>query len=82
MHRLARANGLDTETYRAALLRLAAFQLRCQITPENAFFLPRPDRALGGFRSGLVDGEVRIDYVQHSVSSLLGLRGILLGGPR
>lgn len=82
MHRLALANNLDPEPYRAALLRFAAFQLRCQITPENAFFLPRPDRALGGLRSGLADYEVRIDYVQHSVSAWLGLRGVLLRGGR
>lgn len=80
MVRLAHANGLDGEPYRAALLRFAAFQLRCQITPENSFFLPRPDRAAGGFRSGLAAADVRIDFVQHSVSALLGLRGILLEG--
>lgn len=80
MIELAERNGLDTSLDRAALTRLVRFQRRCQITPENALYLPRPDHALGGFRAGLTDWEVRIDYVQHNVSSMLGLRRILGGG--
>lgn len=77
LHHLAARNGLDPRPYREALLRMAAFQRRCQIAPESAFYLPRPDRALGGFRRGLTDWEVRIDYVQHNLSAFLGLRDIL-----
>jgi hypothetical protein len=32
-----------------------------------------PARALGGFTGSLTDREVRIDYVQHNLSSLLAL---------
>jgi hypothetical protein len=78
MHHLASRNGIDPAPYRRALLAMAAFQLRCQVVPENALYLPRPDRALGGFRRSLTHWEVRIDYVQHNVSALLGLRQILL----
>jgi uncharacterized protein YyaL (SSP411 family) len=80
MHRLAARNGLDPRPYRQALLSAAAFQLRCQLVPENVLYLPRPDRALGGFRRSLTEGEVRIDYVQHNLSALLGLHEILQGG--
>ena len=78
MYRLAARNGRDTRPYLQALVRMAAFQRRCQLRPESVLYLPRPDRALGGFRRGLTDWEVRIDYVQHNVSALLGLRSILL----
>jgi len=47
------------------------FQLRTQLTPERAMYLPNPQSALGGFHASLTDYTVRIDYVQHSVSSLL-----------
>ncbi|MEE8525584.1 MAG: beta-L-arabinofuranosidase domain-containing protein [Thermoanaerobaculia bacterium] len=78
MYRLAARNGRETRPYLEALLRMAAFQRRCQLTPESVLYLPRPDRALGGFRRSLTDWEVRIDYVQHNLSALLGLRSILL----
>ena len=77
MELLARRSGRDRRPIVEALLRMAAFQRRCQLTAVNALYLPRPDRAAGGFRRSLTDWEVRIDYVQHSVSSLLGLREIL-----
>ena len=53
------------------------FQLRTQIVAPTAINLPRPDRALGGFHNTLDDYEVRIDYVQHNISSLLALARIL-----
>ena len=59
---------------------MAAFQMRTQVTPWSALYLPRPDLALGGFRRSLQNFEIRIDYVQHNVSALLGLRSILLAG--
>lgn len=75
---LVAKSGGDPTPYLEALKRMTVFQLRCQIRPENALYLPRPDRALGGFRRGLTDWEVRIDYVQHNLSAMLGLREILL----
>ena len=70
--------GSNTLAFIDALKLMAAFQLRCQATKENILYLPRPDRAIGGFRHSLTDWNIRIDYVQHNISSLLGLRGILL----
>jgi hypothetical protein len=74
---LARRTGSSNLLYLKALKRMASFQLRCQFTDENCIYLPRPDLAMGGFRRGLTDWEVRIDYVQHNISSLLGLYAIL-----
>lgn len=78
MHHLALRTGRETRPYVGALMRMAAFQRRCQLAVDNALYLPRPDRALGGFRRSLTRWEIRIDYVQHNVSALLGLREILL----
>jgi hypothetical protein len=77
MHRLALRTGGETRPYLAALMRMAAFQRRCQLRSENALYLPRPNRAIGGFRRSLDTWEIRIDYVQHNLSALLGLRNIL-----
>ena len=56
--------------HRAAVLA-ALFTLRLQFTPDNAYFVARPDRALGGFRASLTDSSLRIDHTQHAVNSLL-----------
>jgi poly-gamma-glutamate capsule biosynthesis protein CapA/YwtB (metallophosphatase superfamily)/glutathione synthase/RimK-type ligase-like ATP-grasp enzyme len=53
------------------------FQLQTQIHPESALYLPNPQQAIGGFHRSLTDFEIRIDYVQHNISSLLGLHKIL-----
>jgi hypothetical protein len=76
MVRLARANRLPTEAYERSLAAMAAYQLRTRFAPESVLYLARPDRALGGFRRSLTVDEIRIDYVQHNLSALLGLRGL------
>ncbi|HEX4955248.1 MAG TPA: hypothetical protein VF017_17810 [Thermoanaerobaculia bacterium] len=81
MTRLAERAGLDTVAYRRCLRDMAVFQLRTRLGPEALLFVARPDLARGGFRAGLTQDEVRIDYVQHNVSALLGLRGLLLSAP-
>ncbi len=43
-----------------------------QLGPESAPYLSRPDLALGGFRRSLTHWEIRVDYVQHNISALLG----------
>ena len=75
---LAHHTDLDPRPYIEALLRMASFQRRCQLNDVSAMYLERPDLAIGGFRRGLTHYEIRIDYVQHNISSLLGLRQILL----
>ncbi len=78
MHAIGKRTGADTQPVLAALVRMATFQLRTQLTPESTLYVPRPDLAHGGFRRSLTNWEVRIDYVQHNLSALLGLRQILL----
>ena len=51
----------------------AKFELRHQYSPASAMFLPDPARALGGFRGGHHNGEIRIDFVHHNISALLGV---------
>ncbi|NER52521.1 MAG: hypothetical protein F6J92_38965 [Symploca sp. SIO1A3] len=50
-----------------------AFQLQTQYRAESVMYLPNPQRALGGFHRSLTNFEIRIDYVQHNISSILGL---------
>jgi hypothetical protein len=61
-------------------LMAARFQLNQQYRPENSYFLPNPRRALGAFRGAPNDLEVRIDYVQHTVSGLIGALDMLKPG--
>ncbi len=73
-YRLARATG-DSRAAKIAnaLKGCARFQLAQQFTPQNSGSLPNPARARGGFREGLASPKIRIDFVQHNISSLLGI---------
>ena len=62
----------------AEALKLSArFQLAQQFNLDNSFYLADPERALGGFRESLTSARIRIDYVQHNVSALLGVAQIV-----
>lgn len=72
-YRIARS----TEKVRAAkiagaLKASARFQLAQQLTADTAG-VRNPRLAAGGFREGLTSMKIRIDYVQHNISSLLGI---------
>ncbi|HKQ07812.1 MAG TPA: hypothetical protein VJ464_21980 [Blastocatellia bacterium] len=76
--RLARS----TQDGRAArldeALRLSAgFQLAQQFNEDNSYWLAHPERAAGGFRESLTSRRIRIDYVQHNISALLGIARII-----
>ncbi|NQT51973.1 hypothetical protein HQ576_07980 [bacterium] len=75
--RLARRMGAGVEPYRRAALLSAGFQLAHQYDAVNSYLLPAPDRARGGFYSSYADHSIRIDTVQHNLSSLLGLAELL-----
>ncbi len=47
------------------------FQLATQLRKESVMYLQDPIRSIGGFREGLSEYEIRIDYVQHNISALL-----------
>ncbi|MEK6220853.1 MAG: hypothetical protein N2D54_01225, partial [Chloroflexota bacterium] len=53
------------------------FQLITQFQPETLMYLSNPQAAMGGFHTELTNYEIRIDYVQHNISSLLCLYEIL-----
>lgn len=70
----------DTDTltgYIPAIRKGIAFQLATQVTEENACYFADPQRSMGGFRKSLTDNEIRIDYVQHNLSALMGYLRIL-----
>ena len=68
----------DLSLVRSAVELGVGFQLKTQLLPEQAMYAENPPRALGAFHQSLTDYEVRIDYVQHNLSGILGLRGVLL----
>jgi len=61
----------------ASLQASAGFQLTQQFTSRNSKSLPNSSRAAGGFRESLTSMKVRIDFVQHNISSLLGIADVL-----
>lgn len=64
----ARASSIAT-----ALKASARFQLTKQFTSENNASARNPARAAGGFFEGSTASWVRIDFVQHNISSLLSI---------
>jgi hypothetical protein len=49
------------------------FLMRGQYTDANAARFPRPDRLLGAWPHSVNDPTVRIDFVRHSISALVGV---------
>lgn len=72
---LAVTAGLPDDTrdrnYRRAFTHGVSFLDRLIIQERDRAILPSPDFALGGLRQGLYYSEIRIDFVQHSLSALL-----------
>jgi hypothetical protein len=60
----------------AALRRTAPHLVTMQYGPDNSFFLDEPEAVRGAIRGGLDDAEIRIDYVQHYISAVLGLAAL------
>jgi hypothetical protein len=67
---------------RQVMQRSIAYQLRTYVGPERAMFFKNPARAHGAFTASLDRLDVRIDYNQHNISSLLARRRILLEKPK
>ncbi|MDP8257518.1 MAG: glycoside hydrolase family 127 protein [Candidatus Alcyoniella australis] len=76
-YRLSQYAGDDGSAWLEALKLSAVFQQRCQFNRFNAIYLRYPYKALGGFFESTDNYDIRIDYVQHNISSLLGLYKIL-----
>ena len=59
------------ENYYRSFARGVNFLDRLIIQDRDQSILPNPEWAIGGLRQGLYYSEVRIDFVQHSLSALL-----------
>jgi len=77
-YQLARDFGTpeQADEFLTALRHGVLFQLGTQFQPESVMYLSDPLRCLGGFHRELTNYEIRIDYVQHNISSILGLYSI------
>jgi hypothetical protein len=76
--RLARLTNDGRAARIAEALKLSArFQLAQQFDADNSFYLANPERVVGGFRESLTSARIRIDYVQHNISALLGIAQIV-----
>jgi orotate phosphoribosyltransferase/AMMECR1 domain-containing protein len=65
------------QRYRTAGARGLGFLDSLVYQPRDAAVLPNPEWALGGVRTSATASDVRIDYVHHALSAVLGLRGVL-----
>ena len=59
------------DNYGKAVLAAWWFDMNCQYRPENSYWLPRPERALGGLRGSPIANDIRIDYTQHFITAVL-----------
>ncbi len=73
-YRIARSLDDPRASRIAASLKAAArFQLSQQFKADTDHGIPNPERARGGFRESITSMRIRIDFVQHNISSLLGV---------
>ncbi|MCB9784977.1 MAG: glycoside hydrolase family 127 protein [Candidatus Omnitrophica bacterium] len=77
MIELAERNHLPTDDYLKSLKLIANFVLKCQVDEARSKTFPKPEEALGGIQEALGESSIRIDYVQHGISMMLGLRRAL-----
>ena len=72
---MASATGDDAaaDRYAAAARRNAQFQLRVQFTAENTELFPDPVMVIGAWGKDALDPWIRIDFVQHNISALIGV---------
>lgn len=71
---------MDTENRNHILEMVEAgvrYQLQAQYGPELAMFLPNPHSVLGGFRESIMSTELRVDYIQYNLESLMCMERIL-----
>jgi len=64
-------DGARFQNYSRSFAQGSRFLDRLIIQERDRFILPNPDLALGGLRQGLHYSEVRVDFVQHSLSAIL-----------
>ena len=68
---LGSAAGMDVAEVRDRLTQTYRFLARCQATIHDAFWMRRPATGVGGFFERQATPIVRIDNVQHAISSMV-----------
>ena len=84
-----RLAGQDCGWIEELLEETVRHEMLSQYDPDMSFWMKNPALAFGGWNGGLLDMDVRNDFVQHNMSSVLGLErhlrradGVTLpGGP-
>jgi len=54
------------------------FQLQTRIENENSIYFKKSFTSIGGFQESPIDNKIRIDYVQHNLSGILGYQKLNL----
>jgi hypothetical protein len=54
--------------------------MRVQYTTDNTSSFPRPEGAIGGWPGSSDDPTIRIDYVKHNLSVLIGMTHLIQDG--
>ena len=62
-----------SDRFAAGARRNAQFRMRVQWLPENAGLFPTPEKLYGAWGVSPAQPWVRIDFVQHNISALLGV---------
>lgn len=65
------------KTILATIEKNLVFQLQTHVFPETTLDFQNFNSGLGGFQKSVTDSEIRIDYVQHNLSGLLGYLKII-----
>ena len=70
--------GKDCAWIENLLMETVRHEMLSQYDPDMSFWMRNPAKAFGAFNGGLLDTDVRNDFVQHNMSSLLGAERHLL----
>ncbi|CAN5675401.1 hypothetical protein BH24CHL8_BH24CHL8_04150 [soil metagenome] len=69
----ARGDEEGSARYAEAARRVAQFAMRVQYFGDEVALFPAPELTVGGWPANAGDADIRIDYVQHNLSALLGV---------
>ena len=61
------------DRFATAARRNAQFEMRVQYTPENTALFRAPERLVGAWAQDIANPYVRMDFVQHNISQLIGV---------
>lgn len=70
--------GRDCGWIENLLMETVRHEMLSQYDPDMSYWMPNPAKAFGAFNGGLLDTDVRNDFVQHNMSALLGAERHLL----